>query len=286
MIDFHTHVFPPFFRENREELVQKDPAFARLYSSPGAKMVGVEELLEHMEREEIEHSVVFGFPWLSQELFKQHNDYVGEVGARYSDKLSAFCCFHPLSQAAAQEADRCLKSGFSGIGELALYDRGLSRETIKAMGEVMGLASGFNAPVMIHVNEPVGHRYPGKAPLNLKQIFSLLLAYPDNRIILAHWGGGLFFYALLKKEVKEVFSKVWFDTAASPYLYESKIYKLAGEIVGFHKILFGTDYPLLPASRYKDELRMVGLSKGQIEMITDQNARKLLGLAEKRGGMW
>ncbi len=285
MIDFHTHVFPPIFRENRRDLSQKEPAFAKLYSSIGAKMAGAEQLLEHMEKEEIQHSVVFGFPWRSEELFKQHNDYVGEILARYPDKFSAFCCFHPLAHGAAREAERCLRSGFSGIGELGIYHKGLSRETIRAMGDVMAVARDFRVPVMIHVNEPVGHKYLGKAPLSLKQIFSFVQAYPDNRIILAHWGGGLFFYALLRKEIKEAISRVWFDTAASPYLYDPKIYKLAGEIVGFHKILFGTDFPLLPASRYKAELDKVGLSKKEIKMITDQNARRLLGLTEKGGGI-
>jgi len=43
-----------------------------------------------------------------------------------------------------------------------------------------------------------------------------------------------------------VLANVWFDTAASPYLYRSDIYRLAAELAGEEKVLFGTDYPLLP----------------------------------------
>ena len=83
----------------------------------------------------------------------------------------------------------------------------------------------------------MGHNYPGKAPITLHQIYRFAKSYPSNRIVLAHWGGGLFFFALLKKEVKDVLNNVWFDTAASPYLYTPDSYRIAGNIIGFEKIL-------------------------------------------------
>ena len=49
----------------------------------------------------------------------------------------------------------------------------------------------------------------------------------------------------MKKEVKGVLQNVWFDTAASPFLYQPEMYRVAGEAVGFDKILFGSDFPLL-----------------------------------------
>ena len=60
----------------------------------------------------------------------------------------------------------------------------------------MSVARENDCPVLIHTNEPVGHIYPGKTPNTLKQIYDMIAAFPDNRIILAHWGGGLFFYSL------------------------------------------------------------------------------------------
>ncbi len=283
MIDFHTHVFPASFREKRDELAAKDPGFASLYSDPRARMVGVDHLLEHMEKEGIERSVVFGFPWVLPELYRQHNDYVADAVARYPKRLVGFCCFYPLSPGGGMEAERCLKNGLSGIGELAIYGKGLSRQAAKGMRDAMEVALAHDVPVMLHTNEPLGHEYPGKSPMSVKQIYNFVKTYPSNKIILAHWGGGLFFYALLKKEVREALASVWFDTAASPFLYDSKIYRVAGEIIGFNKILFGTDYPLIPAWRYKREFDTSGLNKRQLEMITDKNARELLGLKEKEG---
>ncbi len=130
---------------------------------------------------------------------------------------------------------------------------------------------------MIHTNEPVGHKYPGKTPITLNQIYRLVKTFPDNKIILAHWGGGIFFYALMKKEVKEILKNVWYDTAASPYLYSPDTYRIAGEIIGFEKILLGSDYPLLKPQRYYKEMTAAGLASDAMDRISGLNAAQLLG---------
>ncbi|MDZ7698282.1 MAG: amidohydrolase family protein [Deltaproteobacteria bacterium] len=73
-------------------------------------------------------------------------------------------------------------------------------------------------------------------------------------------------------------SRVWFDTAASPFLYAPDIYRVAGNIVGSERILFGSDYPLLNPERYFKEMAEAGLSKADVDRITGVNAEKLLGL--------
>jgi predicted TIM-barrel fold metal-dependent hydrolase len=140
----------------------------------------------------------------------------------------------------------------------------------------MLLAKGL--PVLIHTNEPIGHMYPGKAAMTLRQIDSLVGAFPENTIILAHWGGGVFFYNLLKKEMKTRLKNVYFDTAASPFLYDAAVYRLASEILGPGKVLFGSDYPLLKPHRYFSEMDNAGLSENEIQAICGSNAAKVLNL--------
>ncbi|MGD8942451.1 MAG: amidohydrolase family protein, partial [Desulfobacterales bacterium] len=84
---------------------------------------------------------------------------------------------------------------------------------------------------------------------------------------------------LLKKEVKQRLKHVYFDTAASPYLYEPKVYRLAIELIGVEKILFGSDFPLLPPARYIDEMQAAGLSDAEMEQICGLNAATLFNLA-------
>ena len=278
IIDFHTHVFPPFFRENRAECIRRDSAFKTLYDSPRAKLVGTEELIRSMDENEVQRSVIFGFPWEDSELYTRHNDYIIESAGGYPDRLTGFCCFSPLAQNGAEETERCLNQGLRGVGELAVYGSGITGAVVENLKEVMSLCLQHNALFMLHTNEPVGHEYPGKTPNTLLQIYDFIKAYPSNRIILAHWGGGLLFYALMKKEVRQTLKNVWFDTAASPFLYSPGMYRIAGEIIGFEKILFGSDYPLLSPARYVKEIASNGLSADQQELVLGLNAERLLTL--------
>lgn len=278
IIDFHTHVFPSFFRDDKADIFSEEPAFESIYASSKARLIGAKELLASMDKAGIHRSVIFGFPWEQPDNFRRHNDYIIEVVNRHPDRLLGFCCFSPLSPDGPREVERCLQAGLLGVGELAVYNTGLSAGVVEGLSEVMLLCSQFDVPFLLHTNEPVGHEYPGKAPMILGQIYGFLKTYSENRIVLAHWGGGLFFYGLMK-EVKKILQNVWFDTAASPFLYTPEIYSIAGEIVGFEKILFGTDYPLIEPQRYFNEMESAGLSSMAIEQITGLNAAKLLGLS-------
>jgi len=282
VIDFHTHIFPSYFMEKRGIFFSQEPAFEALYRSATSRLASREELLQTMEEQGIQRSVVFGFPWEKEEHFRRHNDYILESVQKHPDKLIGFCCFSPLSPQGAEEVTRCLDAGLAGVGELAVYQSGFSKETIRSLYEVMEICADRNVPVLFHTNEPVGHLYPGKTPVQLIEIYRLLKQYPSNKIVLAHWGGGLFFYSLMKKEVREVLRHVWFDTAASPYLYAAQVYRLAGELLGFEKILFGSDYPLLKPGNYFREMAEAGLGSEALGMVKGKNASQLLGLSHEK----
>ena len=276
IIDFHTHIFPLFFRNKRSLFFPGESAFESLYKSSESKLFGREELLEDMDKEGIHKSIIFGFPWENEDHFQRHNDYIIESVERHPDRFVGFCCFSPLSPAGSKEAERCLGLGLSGVGELALYHSGSSFGDTGFSSDIMEICLKHDVPLLLHVNEPVGHQYPGKTRMSLTDLYEFLKGYPSNRIVLAHWGGGLFFYGLMKKEVREILTYVWFDTAASPFLYTPEVYRIAGEIVGYDKILFGSDYPLLKPERYFEEMHSAGLSSRQIEEITGKNAERLL----------
>jgi len=278
VIDFHTHIFPKGIRENREAYFASEPAFKLLYSLPGSKLVGAQEIVAAMDRQGVDKSVIFGFPWKKSQTFIKHNDYILEAVARYPKRLIGLCCLDPFSRDAATEALRCLEGGLAGIGELAFYQSGIDDEAMEKLAPLMQICRDKDLPVLIHTNEPVGHMYPGKTPHTLKQIYDLVKKFPENVIVLAHWGGGIFFFALLKKEVRESLKNVYFDTAASPFLYAPEIYRYAKDIVGLDKILFGSDFPLINPARYFRELDMSGLSKAEIESICGLNAAQLFKL--------
>jgi predicted TIM-barrel fold metal-dependent hydrolase len=280
IIDAHTHIFPEEIRQNRGKFFSAEPAFKKLYQSPKSRLIGAQEMLASMDASHVDKSVIFGFPWQNSLLFKQHNDYISEVVSRYPDRFIGLGCFDPFSDEAAEEARRCLEKGaLSGIGELAFYQSGIEKASLKRLEPVMEICRVLDLPVLIHTNEPIGHAYPGKTPNTLAQIYQLICTFPQNKLILAHWGGGLFFFGLLKKEVKETLSNVFFDTAASPYLYDAAVYRLAIDLVGIEKILFGSDFPLLSPTRYFDEMQAAGLSQQEMQQICGLNAAELFNVA-------
>jgi len=276
IIDFHTHIFPRDIRENREEFFHSEPAFKLLYQSAKSRLIGAADLIEAMDKNRVDKSVVFGFPWKNSAVFKPHNDYIMEMAQKYSNRLIGFGCFEPAGENVVAEVERCIEAGISGIGELAFYQTGIDESALDRLAPIMDLCAGRDLPVLIHTNEPVGHEYHGKTPITMAQIYRLIKRFPGNKIVLAHWGGGIFFFGLLKKDVKESFENVYFDTAATPYLYDADIYQIADKIIGVDKILFGSDYPLLPPARYFSEMEHAGLTKIQLEKISGNNAEQLL----------
>ena len=279
IVDAHTHIFPKNICEARDAYFDGEPEFKLLYESPKSKLVGAETLVAEMDAQGVDLSIAFGFPWHQPAIFKAHNDYIMDAVARYPDRIKGLCCLDVFAGDALDEIERCINGGLSGVGELAFYKGGFESDTIDRLAPVMAFCREKNVPVMIHTNEPIGHVYPGKTPNTLSQIYEMVKCFPENRIILAHWGGGLFFYMLMKKEVRQALANVYFDTAAAPFLYTPEIYGLAESVAGAGKILWGTDYPLLKPDRYFREIEKSGLSEGGRKQMMGENAARLFSIA-------
>lgn len=279
IIDFHVHTFPAEIRDHRDRFFDTEPEFKLLYESPKSKLVSAADIVAMMDDQAVNMSVVFGFPWRDPDTCRRNNDYVIDVVGRYPDRLRGLCCVDSLNPEAAEEVARCLDAGLSGVGELAFYGCGIDGQCQLSLDPIMDLCRERHVPVLLHTNEEVGHLYPGKTPNTMIQIYETVSRFPDNTIVLAHWGGGIFFYHLLKKAVRETLKNVYYDTAASPFLYDSRIYQYARELVGIDKVLLGTDYPLIKPARYVKEMMDGGLSEDDRRMICGANAARLLKIA-------
>ncbi len=280
IIDVHTHIFPPEIVSDRENFFRDEPAFRLLYGNPKSRMVTADGLIKMMDEEGVDISITFGFPWMNYDLVRRHNDYILESAERYKGRLIPLACVYPMHDEAPSEIARCMDGGAYGAGELAIYGNCEVDRAVDCYKAIISVVGKRNGVVLIHANEPVGHVYPGKAPQGLEFYYNIARASDGVPLIFAHWGGGLFFYLLLKKEAKEVLKNVYFDTAASPFLYDSRIYSIASQIAGSEKILFGSDYPLIKPSRYLRELDEAGLGKKEIYRISGLNAARLFGLSE------
>ncbi len=189
IIDSHTHLFHGPVAQDRSCFFENEPEFKLLYDSPKSRITTVDSLLTTMDTHGVDISIVSGFPWRNPEYAKANNDAVIKAVAAHPNRIKGLACFDAGWKGAAKEAERCIDAGLSGVGELAFYLSGIDERAIELLSPVMEvLRNKGNLPCMIHTNEPVGHPYPGKTPVTLEQIDHLAAAFPDNKIILAHWG--------------------------------------------------------------------------------------------------
>jgi predicted TIM-barrel fold metal-dependent hydrolase len=278
IIDFHTHIFSPRLRENREQYLGRDPCFAHLYSDPKAALATAEDLIASMDREGIDRSIVLNIGWASHQMCVETNDYIMEAISRYPERLVGFCALQPKEgEAAIAELERCARGGMRGIGEMRPDTQGLDLGDEAMMRPIVEAAADHRFILLTHASEPVGHLYSGKGNITPDILYRFICHFPQIPIVCAHWGGGLPFYALMP-EVGRALENVFFDTAATPFLYRPEIFTHVAQIVGFDKILFGSDYPLLAPSRITSQLRSIGLGEEAEGLILGGNAERLLGL--------
>ena len=278
IIDFHTHIFSPRIKENRDKYIDADPCFAGLYSDEKARIITADELIDNMDNEEIDISVILNIGWTTHELCVETNDYILEAIARFPKRLIGFGSVQPLFlDSALKEMERCLRGGIRGIGEIRPDIKQFSLLDKESESGFVEFLVDHELILLTHASEPVGHQYQGKGNVTPDILYPFITSYPDLKLVCAHWGGGLPFYALMP-EVKEAMKNVYFDTAASPFLYSPQIYNQVIDLVGPDKILFGTDYPLLKPGRLIREIDTLNLPDKVRRMILADNAKNLLGL--------
>jgi predicted TIM-barrel fold metal-dependent hydrolase len=282
IIDSHTHIFPKEVRKDRASFCQRDEGFSSIYRDPKAKVIGFEELIASMDEAGVDSSIVCGFSWKGADLCHLHNQYLLEAASRYPGRLIAFLSL-PFSDpdGAMKELESGIKEGGRGVGEIAFYHRAMTSHDLDLAGPLLAMMEGRKMPLLLHTNETIGHLYPGKGETPLERYYELALAYPGLPVLLAHWGGGLLFYELMP-EVAKALTNVYYDTAASPFLYSKRIYSVGSEIVGAERILFGSDFPLISPRRYFHELEESGLNRKDQEKILGLNIARLLGLDRHR----
>jgi predicted TIM-barrel fold metal-dependent hydrolase len=276
VIDFHTHIFPSWVREKRDEYIKRDSCFSQLYSQPKARIATAEELIASMDEAGIDLSIVLNIGWVSQELCVKTNDYVLDSVSRYPKRLVGFCAIQPRAgDAAITEIERCAKAGAKGIGELRSDVQGLDLTDKATMKPLVDVLLKHDLIFLSHSSEPVGHEYFGKGSITPDILYTFITAFPNLKLVCAHWGGGLPFYALMP-EVARALDNVFFDTAATVFLYKPQVFEQVSRIIGSHKILFGTDYPLMHQNRVLAQIQAARLSEKDKARILGANAQKLL----------
>ena len=272
IVDAHVHVLPERVRADPASL-RADRWFSECHASPRARLVGPEELIEAMDADAIDRAVCFTWPFAAPAMCAEANDWLAAVMRRYPERIIGFGIVNPRDPGAAREATRCARLGLRGIGELNADAQGWD---LGDLGSLRGLVDACVAAGLtwnLHASEPVGHAYPGKGTAHPQRIEALAAEFGELRIVAAHLGGGLPFYAHMP-EVRALFgNNLWVDTAALPWLYADGAVADVVRLIGAERVLLGSDFPLLRASRSVASLR---------QELSDADAATVLGGAAER----
>lgn len=254
IVDIHTHIFPPQFIARRDALVSSEPRFAEMYANSRAQLATAEDLLASMDAAGVDISVACGFWWSDPGLAREHAHYLVDSARAAGGRILAF----------VPTATRI--EGAHGVGEVR-------EPTLEAF-------PASDLPVLAHCSEEAGHRYPGKeGGLTPATLWRLLEARPSSRVIAAHWGGGFPFLALMP-EVRTVVEsgRLLVDTAASAFLYDSRVFRMGLDLLGRDAVAWGSDYPLRSQAVDLAEARAALPEAATRAAVLGENAARFLGI--------
>jgi uncharacterized protein len=275
IVDSHVHILPAAMRDARDRIAELDPWFDMCHRG-GRAILTVDELLASMDATGIDRSMCFGWPFADAAHCAEVNDHLIAVQHAHPDRLTCFATVSPSRPGAVEELRRCAYQGLRGTGELNADAQGFDLEGA-AIDDVARACVDLGVPLVLHCSEPVGHDYPGKGTATPERVAGLAMRHPDLRLVCAHLGGGLPFYAHMP-EVAVLCRRLWFDTAAAPFLYAPTAYRAVADLCGADRLLFGSDLPLLPARRYIDAFAQAELTAAERALVMGENAVRLLGL--------
>lgn len=247
----------------------------------------VEQLLRAMDQAGVERAILQGWYWEKHETARTQNRFLAACIGAHRDRLSACATFHPAAgeKEVLEELGWAREQGFCGLGELSPHSQGFSIDD-PVWRTALAHAAQWRMPVLLHVTEPAGKGYPGRVLTPLKDFVGLAQAHPQTTFILAHWAARLPLLPGLGSDLR-ILSNVFYDTAASPLLYDFSIFREMISAVGPERVIFGSDYPLILFPGEETESEMVSfLNKAKAldlaifeqDALFRGNARSVFGL--------
>ncbi len=274
-IDFHVHLTPPELIASWRTTCANEPYWKLLAGSPKNKMADADTLVAELDKTGFDAAVAFGFSFTDMGLCRMVNDYTMEAQRRFPGRIIGFMSVVPGAPGMEKEMLRCHAGGLHGVGELFPAGQPFQLTDAKTTDGFARVCETLRLPLILHANEPVGHYYEGKTNTRLPEFESFIERYPHLTVVLAHWGGGMCFYELMP-EMKEKLRNVYYDNAASIFLYGSEIYRVAEAHGLTDKLLFGSDYPLVSPARYRPGMEESGMSEQAIQKMLGGNAERIL----------
>ena len=210
------------------------------------------------------------------------NDYVAEIAASHPEQFIGFASVDPhKGEQAVEELERAVKElGLKGLKLHPIHQAFFPSD--EAFRPLFDKCEELGVPVLIHSGyAAAGAGTPGGGGFKLKYarpipyIDDLAADHPGLTIIMAHPA-----WPWVDEQVAVVLHKpnVYIDLSGwAPRYIPRELIREANTRLQ-DKVLFGSDYPYMPPSRWLQEFEELEMRDGPRQKILLDNAKRVLGL--------
>lgn len=212
--------------------------------------------------------------------------------AQRPDRFFGYCMLNPLEEGAVERVQNALQNGlhavclFPGMHHYALSDS-RAEAVIRAAAGFGGRAIFVHCGVLtVGIRKKLGLPSPFDLRFsNPLDLHSIALRYPGLNFILPHFGAGFLREALM---LAHLCPNVYLDTSSSNSwmrfegLDLKTVFQRALDVVGAHRLLFGTDSSYFPRGwnyaifeAQTRAMRDLGLSTADARLILGENLPRL-----------
>lgn len=281
VVDHHVHLFGPQGIESYSRAVGR---------SVGP--FTADELLPVLDEAGVSRDVVLSVAYLfgcpdgpspqDPAAVAAENDWVAEQVRAHPDRLTGFCSVNPLMESAVGELERCAGLGFAGLGELHLTNSNVdlrSEADLDRLAAVFARAGELGLPIVVHMRTQRVDYGAVDVRGFVERVLPEAASVPVQIAHAAGWGGydsatdsALGAFADWMSRGQALATNIYFDLSAvvrrvrreavaaaegTPAWWPDERYRVLAErlrVIGFDRILFGSDWPEWAPKQYLSDL--------------------------------
>ncbi len=256
--DFHAHIYPERIAARAVEGV------GNFYGIPmDCKEGTVDALLEIGRPAGITNYVVHSVATGAKQV-QSINDFIAGAQAAHPGEVIGFGTIHADFENKLAELERMESIGLQGLKIHPDSQQFFVDD--ERMDEVYDYLQG-RMPVLIHCGD---YRFDYDHP---RRIRAILEKFPNLTVIAAHFGGWSIF-DLAVEYLEDM--NCYLDCSSSMAFLGKRRTKELIRLYGAERMLFGSDYPMWSPAAELEELRSLGLTAEEMDLMLYKNAESIL----------
>lgn len=303
IVDAHCHIWEEkLMSADLRRVVEAVEARFKPHYPDQLSKATIDRLLQEMDEAKIDTTVLLaldvGLAFRSEMGMRDYNDYVAEIVKRHPDRIIGFAGIDPRrGKEAIAELDRCVSSGLKGLKLWTLTGFYPDDEQYYPLYERV---AELQLPVLVHTGTgPPGTYLKFNRPVFVDKV---AVDFPETPFIMAHvgmpWVDEAVAITVKNENVYVDISQWQVVHKGAPFALCQALTQLKMGCGGMHKVLFGSDWPLLTPLYSQREwvaaikeltmpppLQMMGLrdfTEKDKARLLGENAERILGLNKPR----